>query len=88
MRFCFISNFQFSQNLFLLHFNDRSEIFESDGYHLKEHKNTDILYKNKFSSDHRSFVIKKNDFLKLITHKRKEKFFAENHNRIEITIIC
>ena len=31
MRFCFISNFLFSQNLFLIFFNDRVEIFESDG---------------------------------------------------------
>ena len=29
--FCFISNFLFSQNLFLIFFNDRIEIFESDG---------------------------------------------------------
>ena len=31
IRFCFISNFLFSQNLFLIFFNDRMEIFESDG---------------------------------------------------------
>ena len=36
MRFCFISNFRFSQNLFLLFSNDRIEIFKSDGYHSKE----------------------------------------------------
>ena len=30
MRFCFITNFRFSQNLFLIFFNDRVEIFESD----------------------------------------------------------
>ena len=31
MRFYFISNFRFSQNYFFLFFNDRIEIFESDG---------------------------------------------------------
>ena len=31
MRFCFILNFLFSQNLFLIFFNDRVEIFESGG---------------------------------------------------------
>ena len=31
MRFCFISSFLFSQNLFSIFFNDRVKIFESDG---------------------------------------------------------
>ena len=30
MCFCFISNFLFSQDIFLIFFNDRIEIFESD----------------------------------------------------------
>ena len=29
--FCFMSNFRFSKNLFLIFFNDRTRIFESSG---------------------------------------------------------
>ena len=70
MRFCFISNFLFSQNLFLIFFNDRFEIFESEG--------------SKVSSYHGSFVINKNRFfffffffLMLITLKLNGQFLRK-----------
>ena len=31
IRFCFMSNFRFSKNFFLIFFNDRTRIFESSG---------------------------------------------------------
>ena len=61
MRFCFISDFLFSQNLFLIFFNDRVEIFELDGSIRKRIK-IPIFSKKKVSSYHGSFVINKNVF--------------------------
>ena len=77
IRFCFISNFRFSQNCFLLFFNERIEIFKSDWYHRKEHRKTYNLKKKNFSSYHGSLVIDKNVFFfkKLITPKLNGQFF-------------
>ena len=61
--FCFMLNFRFSNNLFLIFFNDRTRIFELGGRHSKEHKKSIFYKKNYFSNYRGSFVITKNVFL-------------------------
>ena len=61
-RFCFISNFLFSQNLFLIFFNDRVQIFEFGWIAFERELNYLYFLKKKVSSYHGSFVINKNMF--------------------------
>ena len=75
MRFCFISNFLFSQNLFLIFFNGRVEIFESDIIR-KRIKISKFSKKKKFYlSRFFCYWQKRVFFLKLITLKLNGQFF-------------
>ena len=76
MRFCFISNFLFSQNLFLIFFLMIGSRYLNRMGSIWKRNKIPIFSKKKVSSYHGSFIINKNVFfLKLITLKLNGQFF-------------